>query len=147
MIAGILNRQRRNTAYGDRFEIGHVDNLRRRCDISCFEPDADASDAELVTVRTAVGVLGVAPPTIYRLLNEGIIAGEQLTPDAPWHIRLTDDPMARFNGEPADGFVPMREAMRALGISRRPCCSVSSAVNSKQSTLCVGSKNDSGSRS
>jgi hypothetical protein len=26
--------------------------------------------------------------------------------------------MARFNGEAGDGFMPMREAMRALGVSR-----------------------------
>src|ERR1700676_258155 len=55
---------------------------------------------------------------IHRLLNDGIIAGEQLTPGAPWRIRLTDDLMARFNGEAGDGFMPMREAMRALGVSR-----------------------------
>jgi len=61
-------------------------------------------------------VLGVAPSTIHRLLNDGIITGEQLTPGAPWRIRLTDDLMARFNSEAGDGFMPMRDAMRALGV-------------------------------
>ena len=64
-------------------------------------------------------MLGVAPSTIHRLLNDGIIAGEQLTPGAPWRIRLTDELMARFNGEPGDGLLPMREAMRILGVSRQ----------------------------
>jgi DNA-binding transcriptional MocR family regulator len=61
----------------------------------------------------------VAPSTIHRLLNDGIIAGEQLTPGAPWRIRLTADLRARFNGEAGEGFMPMREAMRALGVSRQ----------------------------
>jgi len=72
-----------------------------------------------MTIRKAAAVLDVAPSTIHRLLNDGIIAGEQLTPGAPWRIRLTDDLMARFNGEAADGFMPMREAMRTLGVSRQ----------------------------
>ena len=64
-------------------------------------------------------MLGVAPSTLHRLLNDGIIAGEQLTPGAPWRIRLTDEFRARFNGEAGEGFMPMREAIRALGVSRQ----------------------------
>jgi len=67
----------------------------------------------------AAKVLGIAPSTIHRLLNDGIVAGEQLTPGAPWRIRLSEDLMARFNGDAGDGFLPMREAMRALGVSRQ----------------------------
>ena len=119
VIAGILNRQGRSTAYGHRFETSHVGNLRRRWDIPCFEPKADVPGVELMTIRKAAAVLGVAPSTIHRLLNDGIIAGEQLTPGAPWRIRLTDDLMARFNGEAGDGFLPMREAMHVLRVSRQ----------------------------
>ena len=119
VITGILNRQGRTTAYGHRFEAGHVGNLRRHWDIPCFEPKADTSDGGLLTVKKAAAVLGVAPSTIHRLLNDGIIAGEQLTPGAPWRIRLTDEIMARFNGEAGDGFMPMREAMRVFGVSRQ----------------------------
>jgi predicted DNA-binding transcriptional regulator AlpA len=72
-----------------------------------------------VTVKKAATALGVAPSTIHRLLNDGIIAGDQLTPGAPWRIRLTDDLKARFDGEAGEGFLPMREAMRALGVSRQ----------------------------
>jgi len=118
VIAGILNRQGRTTAYGHRFEAGRVGNLRRHWNIPCFEPRADAAHSELLTIKRAAIALGVAPSTIHRGLNDGIIAGEQLTPGAPWRIRLTDDLMARFNGVAGDGFMPMREAMRALGVSR-----------------------------
>jgi excisionase family DNA binding protein len=47
---------------------------------------ACAPEGELLTIKKAAAVLGVAPSTIHRLLNDGIIAGEQLTPGAPWRI-------------------------------------------------------------
>ena len=72
-----------------------------------------------MTVRQAAIALAVAPSTIHRLLNDGVIAGEQLTPGAPWRIRLTDQLKARFIAETDDGFLPMREATRALGVSRQ----------------------------
>ena len=119
VIAGILNRQGRITAHGHRFQAGRVGNLRRHWDIPCFELKTDADDGDLLTIKKAAIVLGVAPSTIHRLLNDGIIVGEQPTPGAPWRIRLTDDLMARFNREVGDGFMSMREAMRSLGVSRQ----------------------------
>jgi predicted DNA-binding transcriptional regulator AlpA len=119
VIAGILNRQGRITAYGHRFIAGRVGNLRRHWDIPCFEPTAGTLEGELLTIKEAAVAFGVVPSTIHRLLNDGIIAGKQLTPGAPWRIRLTNDLKARFNGEAGDGFMPMREAMRALGVSRQ----------------------------
>jgi len=119
VIAGILNRQQRTTAYGHRFTAGRVGSLRRHWGIPCFEPTACAPEGELLTIKKAAGVLGVAPSTIHRLLNDGIIAGEQPTPGAPWRIRLTKDLKDRFNGDAGEDFLPMREAMRALGVSRQ----------------------------
>ena len=80
---------------------------------------AAAPKGELATIKKAAVVLGVAPSTLHRLLNAGIIPGEQLTPGAPWRIRLTDDLMARFSDDAGEGFMTMREAMRALGVSRQ----------------------------
>ena len=117
--AGILNRQGRATAYGHRFTAGRVGNLRRHWGIPCCERTGDTPEGELVTIRQAATALGVAPSTIHRLLNDGIIPGEQLTPGAPWRIRLTEDLRARFTGEAGDDFLPMREAIRALGVSRQ----------------------------
>jgi hypothetical protein len=119
VIAGILNRQGRNTAYGHRFDAGRVGNLRRHWDLACFESKATDDEGELMTIKKAATALGVAPSTIHRLLNDGIIPGEQLTPGAPWRIRLTDDLLARFNDDAGEGFVPMIEAMRALRVSRQ----------------------------
>jgi DNA invertase Pin-like site-specific DNA recombinase len=119
VIAGILNRQGRRTARGHRFEGNRVCSLRRHWNIPCFEPKPTSGDGELLTIKKAAAALGVAPSTVHRLINDGIIAGEQITLGAPWRIRLTDDLKARFNAEAGDGFLPMREAIRALGVSRQ----------------------------
>jgi predicted DNA-binding transcriptional regulator AlpA len=119
VIAGILNRQGRKTARGLRFEGNRVSSLRKHWNIPCFVAKAAAAEGELLTIKRAAIALGVATSTIHRLLNDGIIAGEQITPGAPWRIRLTDEMKARFNAEAGDGFLPMREAIRALGVSRQ----------------------------
>jgi DNA invertase Pin-like site-specific DNA recombinase len=119
VIAGILNRQGRRTARGLRFEGNRVSSLRTHWSIPCFVPKADLAQGELLNIKAAAIALGVAPSTIHRLLNDGIIAGEQITPGAPWRIRFTDELKARFNAEAGDGFLPMREAIRALGVSRQ----------------------------
>jgi len=119
IIAGILNRQGRTTARGHRFDGGRVGNLRRHWDIPCFVAKDTTDDGELLSIRQAAPQLGVAPSTLHRLINDGIIPGEQLTPGAPWRIRLTDDMRARFSDDAGDDFVPMNEAMRLLGVSRQ----------------------------
>jgi DNA invertase Pin-like site-specific DNA recombinase len=119
VIAGILNRQGRRTARGHRFEGNRVAHLRTNWKIPCFVPKVDAAKGELATIKGAAKALGVAPSTIHRLLNDGVIAGEQVTRGAPWQIRLTDELKARFDGEAGPDYLPMREAMRALGVSRQ----------------------------
>lgn len=119
VIAGILNRQDRITARGHRFTANHVGNLRRHWKIPRFEPPAAPVDGELVNVRQAAAILGTAPSTIHRWLNDGIIAGEQLTPAAPWRIRITDELRSRFVDAQGEGYVTMQQATRSLGVSRQ----------------------------
>jgi DNA invertase Pin-like site-specific DNA recombinase/predicted DNA-binding transcriptional regulator AlpA len=119
IIAGILNRQGRRTARGLRFEGNRVASLRTHWKIPCFVPKEGVEQGELLTIKAAAAQLSVATSTIHRLINDGIIAGEQLTPGAPWRIRLTDALKARFNAEPGEGYLPMREAIKALGVSRQ----------------------------
>jgi DNA invertase Pin-like site-specific DNA recombinase/predicted DNA-binding transcriptional regulator AlpA len=119
VIAGILNRQGRRTARGLRFQGNRVASLRTHWKIPCFAPKEGGEQGELLTIKAAAAQLGVATSTIHRLLNDGIIAGEQITPGAPWRIRLTDELKARFNAEPGEGYLPMREAIKALGVSRQ----------------------------
>ena len=40
-------------------------------------------------------------------------------PNAPWRIRLTDEVRQRFVPEVPDGFVPLAEAAKRLGVARQ----------------------------
>jgi len=53
VVAGILNRQGRKTAYGHRFQAHHVAGLRRQWKIPRYEPKTESSDGELLTVDNA----------------------------------------------------------------------------------------------
>ena len=119
VIAGILNRQGRKTVRGERFSANQVGSLRRYRNIARFEPPAQPPQGELVTIAGAAQILEVAPSTIHRWLTEGIIAGEQITPGAPWNIRITDELRARFVEEAPEGYVAMLEATLLLGVSRQ----------------------------
>jgi transposase len=119
VIAGILNRQGRKTATGERFTAIHVGGLRRYRNIPRFQPLAEPPDGELVNIRKAAEILGVYPSTIHRWLNDGFIAGEQVTPGAPWQIRMTDKLRARFVEQAPPDYLPMLEATMKLGVSRQ----------------------------
>ena len=119
VIAGVLNRQGRQTARGHRFDANRVGNLRRHWKILACKAKPPAADGEIVTVRQAAAALGVAPSTLHRHVNDGLIQGEQVTPGAPWRIRLTAELKARFLATPGDGFEPIRDAMETLALPRQ----------------------------
>jgi hypothetical protein len=119
VIAGILNRQGRRTASGERFTALHVGGLRRYRNIPRYEAPSAPPTGEVVPVCKAAEILGIYPSTLHRWLNEGFIAGEQVTPGAPWQIRITDELRARFVEQTPPGFLPMVEATRKLGVSRQ----------------------------
>jgi DNA invertase Pin-like site-specific DNA recombinase/predicted DNA-binding transcriptional regulator AlpA len=119
IIAGVLNRQDRKTARGQRFTANHVNGLRQHWKIPCFQRPAAPSECELLTIKQLAAALGVATSTIHRWLNDGFIAGEQLTPGAPWRIRLTDELRGRFAENAPEGYLTMKQTMRLLGVSRQ----------------------------
>jgi predicted DNA-binding transcriptional regulator AlpA len=119
VVAGILNRQGRRTATGERFTAGHVGSLRRYRNIPRFQAPDQPAEGELVNVRKAAAILGLAPSTILRWLEDGFIAGEQITPGAPWQIRMTEQLRARFVDQTPAGYLPMIEATKKLGVSRQ----------------------------
>jgi DNA invertase Pin-like site-specific DNA recombinase len=119
VIAGIVNRQGRRTAHGDRFTTNKIGNLRRYWKIPRFDPATTSSQGELVTVQKAAQMLGLAPSTLHRWLADGFIAGEQVTPGAPWRIRMNEELRARFVEDAPQGYLPMLEATKLLGVSRQ----------------------------
>ena len=66
VIAGILNRQGRQTATGERFTANQVGSLRRYRDIPRFQPSAEPPTGELVSIRKAAQILGMNTSSIHR---------------------------------------------------------------------------------
>jgi hypothetical protein len=118
-IAGILNRQGRRSATGERFTAIIVGGLRRYRNIPAYKPPAEPPDGELLPVGKAADELGVAASTLHRWLQAGFIGGEQDTPGAPWRIRVNDQLRALFVEHAPAGYVPIVDAMRTLGVSRQ----------------------------
>ena len=118
-IAGILNRQHRTTARGLSFTASRVASLRTHWHIPCHQPAAGQDKGELLNVSQAARELQIAPSTLLRWLNDGFVAGEQVTPGAPWRIRLTDELRGMLADDTPDGWVAIHYATRALGVSRQ----------------------------
>jgi DNA invertase Pin-like site-specific DNA recombinase len=118
-IAGVLNRQGRRTARGLSFTASRVQGLRHYWAIPRHQPSNNTQEGEVLTVADAATELGLAPSTLHRWLNDGFIAGEQLTPGAPWRIRMTDQLRALFVDNAPQGWLAMLEATLAHGVSRQ----------------------------
>ncbi len=119
VIAGILNRQGRKTATGERFTANQVGSLRRYRNIPRFQPPAEAPTGGLVSIRKAAQILGMNTSSIHRWLADGFIAGEQVTPGAPWQIRITDELRGRIVQQAPPEYLPMLETTLKLGVSRQ----------------------------
>ena len=57
--------------------------------------------------------------SIHRWLADGFIAGEQVTPGAPWQIRITDELRGRIVQQASSEYLPMLETTQKLGVSRQ----------------------------
>ena len=119
VIAGILNRQGRRTARGERFTANQVGSLRRYRDIPRFQAPAQPPSGELLSIRKAAQILGMNTSSIHRWLADGFIAGEQVTPGAPWQIRITEELRARIVPQAPPEYLPMLETTLKLGVSRQ----------------------------
>ncbi len=119
VIAGILNRQGKVTAYGHPFNKIRVKSLRQHWNIPRFDPATRPANGELVTIKRAAELLGIATSTVHRWLNDGYLDGEQTTPGAPWRIRLTENSKLQLMEKAPPGYVPMREAVKRMGVTRQ----------------------------
>jgi predicted site-specific integrase-resolvase len=73
----------------------------------------------VLPIQKAAKVLGIAASTLHRWLNAGLVAGEQLTPGAPWRIRITEELRNLLVDTAPPDYVSVVEAMRRLGVSRQ----------------------------
>jgi DNA invertase Pin-like site-specific DNA recombinase/predicted DNA-binding transcriptional regulator AlpA len=121
-IARILGRQQRRTATGLTWTRERVSELRRCHGIPhCPAPDVSASeqDAIMTSVPQAAQMLGVDKTTLYRWLRDGFVTGEQLTPAAPWRIRVDQALRDRIQPDVPDGWLPLGQAAKMLGMARQ----------------------------
>ncbi|MGH8542157.1 MAG: hypothetical protein ACREX3_00600 [Gammaproteobacteria bacterium] len=91
--------------------------------IAVFDPQAAVTpsddDGEVVTIYQAERILGVDHSTIHRWLHSGFIDGEQLAAGGPWRLRITDELRRRIVPEVPDGWLPLDQAARVLGVARQ----------------------------
>lgn len=118
-IATILARQRRLTGAGNPFTAHSVHGLRSYHKIPACPVRAASHDGEMVTIAKATAELDVSTATVHRWLREGFIVGEQITPGAPWQIRLTDELRERVCAQAPDGWLPLTDAAKPLGVARQ----------------------------
>lgn len=123
-IALILSRQRRRTATGLTFTKARVKSLRVARGIPAHQPPTQdvgpvEDDAVVVTIAEAERLLGVGKVTLYRWLKDGFLVGEQITPGAPWRIRIDQAVRDRIAPTVPDGWLKLADAARALGVARQ----------------------------
>jgi DNA invertase Pin-like site-specific DNA recombinase len=123
-IAQILSQQNRRTATGLPFRKTHVRALRARHGIPGYQaPPGNVTpgcqDAAVVSITEAARQLGVSTATIYRWLRDGFVTGEQLTPGAPWQVRVDQQLRDKVRPQAPDGWLPLSQAAARLGLARQ----------------------------
>jgi DNA invertase Pin-like site-specific DNA recombinase len=119
-IARILNKQGRRSGPGNAFTKAVVAKLRRQHGIAHVEkrPAQDPREGPF-TADEAARELGVSETTIHRWLRDGVLAGSQATPGAPWRIVLGDETRRRLcDGDAPTDWVGLTEAARRLGLAK-----------------------------
>ena len=119
-IARILNKQGRRSGRGIAFTTAAVTSLRGKNRIpKCKQPLVSDPRHGPFNAEEAARELGVTMSTVHRWLRDGILAGEQLTPGAPWRIVLSEKVRERLNGgEAPQGWIGLTDAARRLGVSK-----------------------------
>lgn len=119
-IARVLNRQGRRSGRDLAFTQSSVRSLRGKNQIP-MAPKRRARDEREgpFTLEEAARELGVTMSTTQRWLRDGVLAGRQSVPGAPWQIILSEDVRRRLTGGDAPaGWVGLNEAARRLGIGK-----------------------------
>ena len=124
-IAAILAKQKRRSATGLPFTRARVAILRAGHAIPVYQPPAQPDvgplndDVVVVTITEAEKMLGVSRVTLYRWIRDGFITAEQITPGAPWRIRIDQALRDRIQPEAPEGWLGLDEAARTLGVARQ----------------------------
>ena len=124
-IAAILAKQKRRTATGLPFTRARVAILRAGHNIPVYQPPAQSDvgpgddDAVVVTITEAEKILAVSKETLYRWIRDSFITAEQITPGAPWRLRIDQALRDRIQPQAPEGWLTLDEAAKALGVARQ----------------------------
>jgi excisionase family DNA binding protein len=117
----MLNAKHLRTARGNSFTAPRVAYVRRELALPPGNPASlpDASDPSWMSVNGAATILGVSQDTIRRWAREGSLEAQQVMPQAPWRIHVTDEVIARMMPDAPDGWVGLTAAAKALGRAKQ----------------------------
>ena len=123
-IAIVLAKQHRRTATGLTWTRPRVATLRAQHGIPARQAGPETvtphgQDVVVVPITQAEQMLGVSKATLYRWLREGFITGEQLTPGAPWQIRIDQALRDKIRPAVPEGWLSLDQAAKALGVARQ----------------------------
>lgn len=120
-IAFMLNSKRLLTGTGKTFTTGRVAWLRSHYGLASADPSSlpDSRDPTWMSVADAAKALGVSADTIRRWAREGSLEAQQVLPQAPWRIHVTDAVRARMTPDAPAGWVGLKEAATALGRTKQ----------------------------
>ncbi len=120
-IAFMLNSKRLLTGTGKTFTTGRVAWLRSHYGLASADPSSlpDSCDPTWMSVVDAAKALSVSADTIRRWAREGSLEAQQVMPQAPWRIHVTDAVRARMTPDAPAGWVGLKEAATALGRTKQ----------------------------
>jgi excisionase family DNA binding protein len=95
-IAATLNRMGMRTGQGKTWTAQRVGSLRTVHGIHAYR--SAEKDGTWLTMSEAAKQLGVTNHVIRRLIKDGILAAEQVVPNAPYQIRASDLQHERVTG-------------------------------------------------
>jgi helix-turn-helix protein len=117
----MLNMRHLRTGHGNSFTRARVGHVRRGLGLPPADPARlpDSEDPTWMSVSQAAKTLEVSPDTIRRWAREGSLEANQVMPQAPWQIHVTDEVMARTMPDAPDGWVGLTAAAKALGRAKQ----------------------------
>jgi excisionase family DNA binding protein len=119
-MARILNRKGLRTAKGLVFTAYRVSNLRHSYGIESGTAGQKQQSKDIYTADEAARLLGIHRSTVTRWVEVGLLRGSQMTPGAPWRVRVTEDDRRRLSlADSADGWLPLKGAAQMLGVSQQ----------------------------
>jgi hypothetical protein len=118
-IARVLSKLGRRTGKGNRWTQSRVAYVRKKYAIPA--PDKDKLDPNILTLGQATQYSGVSDTTLMRLINEKILAVEQVAPYAPLEIKRCD-----LESEPVAGILERLKTTGKLTLEgdtlvKQPC--------------------------